>query len=341
LCAPTGKAACNIGGVTLHSTLCIFSGNRDKQLKGMQLQSLQEKFKSIKYLIVDEYSMVGCKMLSVIDDRLRQIKCKPTTLFGGLSVLLVGDSKQLPPVLDTPLWNNTSKSNDVKVKQGLAAFSCFESVVVLDEIVRQEGADQVRFRDLLNRLRLGQATEADYDLLKPRINGLAKHEQRFQTALYLMYTKEEVRAFNEKQLETLAAKGHRTCRINGLHNNKEAQRQSSDSMMGLSSDLSLAEGARVMITSNLWTQVGLTNGATGTVRHIIFKKDVCPPNLPIAVVVEMDEGYKGPCLPGLPRHVVINPKTASTQSVSGGYLERIQFPLRLAFAITIHKCQGI
>ena len=54
LCAPTGKAACNIGGVTLHSTLCIFSGNRDKQLKGMQLQSLQEKFKSIKYLIVDE-----------------------------------------------------------------------------------------------------------------------------------------------------------------------------------------------------------------------------------------------------------------------------------------------
>ncbi len=73
--APTGKAANGVGGVTLHSLLHLM-----KDLAGAQLRLLQTKYKSIRYLIVDEYSMVGCKLLKRIDSRLRQAKCKPHEL---------------------------------------------------------------------------------------------------------------------------------------------------------------------------------------------------------------------------------------------------------------------
>ena len=67
-------------------------------MKGQQLKMIQNKFKSIKYLIVDEYSMVGALMLNKIDRRLRQATGKAQQLFGGISIILAGDFKQLPPV---------------------------------------------------------------------------------------------------------------------------------------------------------------------------------------------------------------------------------------------------
>ncbi len=77
-----------------------------KIIEGQELldRLLQTKFKSIRYLIVDEYSMVGCELLKRIDSRLRQAKGQPHELFGGISILLCGDFKQLPPVADTCLW---------------------------------------------------------------------------------------------------------------------------------------------------------------------------------------------------------------------------------------------
>jgi hypothetical protein len=74
----------------------------------------------------------------------------------------------------------------------------------------------------------------------------------------------------------------------------------SDEMQGLASFVRIAVNARVMITSNIWTVVGLTNRTMDTVRNIVFAEGILPPALPRAVIVEMDEGYRGPCLPGLP-----------------------------------------
>ena len=97
-----------------------------------------------------------------------------------------------------------------------------------------------------------------------------------------------------------------------------------------------------MLTSNLWAEVGLTNGAMGTVRNLIYDVGCLPPVLPKGVIIEMDVGYIGPCISGMPRHVVINPKTAYCHSSVGeGSLMRTQIPLLLAFAVTIHKSQGI
>jgi hypothetical protein len=80
----------------------------------------------------------------------------------------------------------------------------------------------------------------------------------------------------------------------------------------------------------------------GTIRNIIYDVGCLPPVLPKGVIVEMDVGYMGPCIIGMPRHVVINPKTAySYSSVGEGSLMRTQIPLMLAFAVTIRKLQGM
>ena len=84
-------------------------------------------------------------------------------------------------------------------------------------------------------------------------------------------------------------------------------RQKTDDMMGLESSLFLARGAKVMITQNLWTEKGITNGTAGVVSHIIFEDNISPPNLPIALIIKMDSDYIGPHLIGLPNHIVLRP----------------------------------
>ena len=165
---------------------------------------------------------------------------------------------------------------------------------------------------------------------------------KFVNALYLMYSNDQVDAYNNQKLKHLTvSKKERVCRLNGEHNCSTARALTSDLMNGLPSFIIIARGARVMITANVWKSKGLVNGATGTVRHIIFKIGACPPDLPLAVIVEMDVGYTGPCLIGKPLHVAVNMKTAMTTSETGSHLERTMAPLRLSFAVTIHKCQGM
>ena len=111
-------------------------------------------------------------------------------------------------------------------------------------------------------------------------------------------------------------------------------------MSGLEPVVFLAKGARVMLTMNLWSTVGLCNGATGTVVDIVYQSNHQPPDLPIAVIIEFDN-YRGPifnvnksfCVP-------VCPITVSSQSETG-FHERQQLPLRLAWALTIHKSQGL
>ena len=111
-------------------------------------------------------------------------------------------------------------------------------------------------------------------------------------------------------------------------------------MSGLEPVVFLARGARVMLTMNLWASVGLCNGAAGTVVDIIYQNNHQPPDLPIAVIVEFDN-YKGPVFnESQPLCVPICPITVTSQTETG-FHERQQLPLRLAWALTIHKSQGL
>lgn len=340
IAAPTGRAAHNVGGLTLHSLLSLGVRKSVNCLSGEALKALQERFIGVRYLIVDEYSMVGGKMLSLIDKRLRQATGREDKLFGGINMLLVGDTKQLPPVKDIALWSRKYDGMNDSAKEGVVIFKQFDKVITLNRIVRQDGPSQKRFRETLLRLRVGNSTYEDYEMLSSRISSIANDCNRFSNSVYLMHSNNEVNMYNLERLNTLARTNERICNIKAHHNHNDARALSSEQMLGLESDLLLARGARVMLTSNEWTQVGLTNGATGTVRHIIFEEGGGPPNLPVAVILEMDTFYKGPHLLDKPRHVIITPKTCSFHD-GKKTLERTQLPLRLAYAITIHKSQGM
>jgi len=101
VCSFFGIAAYNVKGQTLHSLFQLpIAGRRQGDLKGNSLQRLQNSLKKVSYIITDEYSVIGEKMFGYIDKRCRQATGVYNEFFGGLSLILVGDIAQLPPVKD-------------------------------------------------------------------------------------------------------------------------------------------------------------------------------------------------------------------------------------------------
>ena len=132
--APTGVAAFNVDGNTLHSLLSLPTKGDFKDLEGERLHQFQQSLADMEYLIIDEMSMVGRKMFGQVDKRLRQVfPHRSDQVLGGCSCLLFGDFGQLPPVMDLPLYTTSSRSalSDV----GSNAYQQFEQAVVLDQVM--------------------------------------------------------------------------------------------------------------------------------------------------------------------------------------------------------------
>ncbi|XP_068738471.1 uncharacterized protein [Montipora capricornis] len=109
--ATTGKAAYSISGVTIHSLLKLpITPQSERDLSGEALIELQHRLCNVDYILIDEYSMLGQKTLGWIDRRCRQSSGVKEHLFGGKSIILIGDPAQLPPVGDKPF--NPSKLDD-------------------------------------------------------------------------------------------------------------------------------------------------------------------------------------------------------------------------------------
>ena len=125
---------------TLHSLLSLPTRGEFKDLEGERLTKLQQSFSEVKYLIIDEMSMVGRKTCGQVDRRLRQAfphHCQE--VFGGRSCLLFEDFGQLSPVMDLPLYITDSRSE--LSDQGRAAYQTFQQAVVMDLVMRQAGQD--------------------------------------------------------------------------------------------------------------------------------------------------------------------------------------------------------
>ena len=333
--APTSVAAFNIEGHTLHSLLSLPVKGDFKDLEGERLHDMQQSLVNMEYLIIDEMSMVGMKTLGQADKRLRQVfPHHADTLLGGCSCLLFGDFGQLPPVMDLPLYTTVPRSTLSDL--GSTAYQLFYHAVVLKQVMRQSGqsSSQVLFRHILLRLRDAQLTESDWKQLMKQTPAQVQDVAPFSTALHLHPT---VEALVEHNVARLHGSGQPIATIKAIHTGPNAAKASSEDTDGLEPIIFLACGARVMLTANLWVDVGLVNGAMGTVAAICYSNGGAPPHLPVAVMVHFD-AYQGPKLPD--GTVPITPLHC-TWSASGASFSRLQLPLKLAWAITIHKAQGL
>ena len=172
----------------------------------------------------------------------------------------------------------------------------------------------------------------------------------------MTFGNEKVATYNYEKLRSLK---NLIAVVNAKHNNTTAAKLPADDIGSLQPTLRLTKGARVMLTRNLWTDVGRCNGTMGTVIDIIYSEGSGPPALPIAAIVHFDDGHIGP--PALPIAAIVHfddghigpsifehisscvpiKSVISTSDTLGSNYERQQLPLTLSWSITIHKSQGL
>lgn len=337
--APTGVAAINAGGVTIHSFFQLplspfipaskgFSKDESTvdrhQLIG-RIRFNNEKIKVIRQLellVIDEISMVRCDIMDAIDTVLRHFRKRPYEPFGGVQLLLIGDMFQLPPVVRDPEWNLLSgfyggpyffDSHIIKANPPL--------YIEFDKIYRQS---EEKFIKVLNQVR--------NNLLDNE--GLQVLESRFQTVIrrtdndgYIILTTHNEQAKNTnlqalQRLTTPAFKYQAKITDDFPENAYPADEV-----------LVLKEGAQVMFIRNDTGERGRRyfNGKIGVVSRLeqdrVFVK--CEDEPEMEVIREEWENI---------RYSLDKTSQQLKENVLGTFS---QFPLRLAWAITIHKSQGL
>ena len=274
LVAPTGKAAYNIQGSTIHTALAV-PANQSlktyKKLDASRLNSLRCKFAGLKILFIDEISMVGNSMFNIqINKRLQDIKGSAHD-FGGVSIVAIGDLFQLQPVFDGYVFEDL-ESDYAPLAANLwqKHFQMFE----LHEIMRQRESRQ--FAEILNRLREGVHTENDLNILRARVIE-DPHVNYPRHAPHLFIQNDSVDEFNRTVYNSATGRKYTVKAVDSVigTQSEELKRRllrqvPSDprKTMQLATHLAIAESERVEVCQNIRLDDGLTNGSGGVVRFI-------------------------------------------------------------------------
>ena len=353
--APTGVAAFNVDGMTIHSSLLLrVSGqSASTSLSFDKLNTLRMKLSNLTLMIIDEISMVGSDMLLNIHHRLNEIKGVNGNdiWFGNTCILACGDLYQLPPVRQSCIFN--------PVKDAMARMHGSGSIFMdefqlheLTEIMRQK--DDILFAETLGRIRTGEWNRMDIELLKSRV--ITTSDPSYpHDALHIFGFNADVDAHNQRKLNEIANENEqvRICAYDDKYDSTGAidvsklpASRSRTQTGGLETVLFLSVRARVMMTVNVDTSDGLVNGVMGEVKAILKNdRDVVH-----TVLVKFDDVKVGKIAKGSSKYKQNYPGCVPVQRHKGQYqklnkkgaqINRTQFPLTLAWAVTIHKCQGL
>ncbi len=316
--ASTGIAAINIGGTTIHSWSGIGIGNlpTEKIIENIfsaKMSKLRRKIISAKALAIDEISMISAETLEMIDQVLQATR-QCSEPMGGLQILFFGDFLQLPPInkfsnkFNFCFESKTWKSLDLK---------CF----VLEEVFRQ--SDQ-KFIQLLNNLRNAELSQEDIKILQSRLSVIDKNSAIKPTILTTHNAK--VEAINGEELKKIAEKEAifsaeyfgEPSKIEFLKKNSIAQEA-----------LKLKVGAQVMMIKNTYQKEGIINGSLGIIRGFSPKKSY--------PIVEFSNGK----ILTIGTEEWLIEKYDEEKKLIVTEAGMLQIPLILAWAITIHKSQGL
>lgn len=332
--APTGVAAINAEGVTIHSLFQLppqlflpVPAERHKLFAEMQMRKpKQHLLANMELLVIDEISMVRADLLDTIDAVLRHVKHRPALPFGGAQLLLIGDLYQLSPVAREEEWVYLRDYYTGPYFFQSQVFPQIKPVYIeLDHIFRQTN---LQFVDLLNEVRNNCLSEASLSLLNSRYQPDWQPKKGAPFHIVLSTHNRKVDAINQRELEKLHAESY-TFHANITGNFPESQ-------FPIEETLVLKRGARVMFVRTDSSQDKLYyNGKLGVVAEVDGDK--------IVVECEGQDGEK--------EYIDVHsetwenirytsePNSDEIQTEIVGTFEHI--PLRLAWAVTIHKAQGL
>ncbi|MFV0506875.1 MAG: helix-turn-helix domain-containing protein [Bacteroidales bacterium] len=343
IAAPTGIAAINAGGVTLHSlfqlpfgayipncnglngleTISVAVNTPNTLMKNLKMhQNKRRLLQQMELLVIDEVSMLRADLLDAIDHTLRRVRKEHRYPFGGVQVLFIGDLLQLPPVVKDDEWGMLSKYYQSPYFFSAQVLKEAQlQYVELEKIYRQ--SDE-RFIGLLSHLRNNKITDADIELLNQFYQ--PDYQQKVDDGVVLLTTHNYIA--DAKNSSTLAIlEGEEKvfrASVSGDFNayNYPAEEQ-----------LHLKKGAQVMFIKNDYSGSQLYfNGKIGHVAS--FDDD--------EITVEFSDGSPDATVSVYTwenkKYVLNKNNNEIEESVVGTFQ---QYPLKLAWAITVHKSQGL
>ena len=350
LCAPTGCAAVNINGQTLHTALSFTWGNQHLSLNDKTRDTKRALFKNLKFLIVDEISMVRSDQLYQIDLRLRELTMQPNKLFGGVAVFVFGDIMQLRPVQGRYIW---AKPQNPDFHQAFSVKSHWEQFEVVSLVENHRQEDDKEYANILNRIRVGEITDCDMKILQERVRSTDHPDLQGATVIacqHIAVNKHNslsMQQIDSELIEIQAINTHDT--IPNFRPKIDAKKGTVGSTSYVQS-LQIKLGCRLMIIDNLDINDQLCNGSTGTLRATVRdnKREIQ------YLMIELDNRNSGremrrchphllksfPGLTPLKKQIFSYPLTAKAKGARCNLATVQQFPVIVSFASTTHKIQG-
>ena len=340
--APTGIAAINAGGVTIHSQFQLpfgmyvpsneASSSSNYQvkvntpysvIKSMQMSDRKRAMlREVELLIIDEVSMLRADLLDGIDMILKYVRRQNNKAFGGVQVLFIGDLMQLPPVVKEEEWNvlknyyNSIYFFDAQVLRNEKPI-----YIELDKIYRQ--SDNT-FIDLLNNLRNNKVTQANIDLLNTYYKPNFDVTSALNT-ITLTTHNNKADTLNKSALQELKGKS--------FYFYSKVEGEFNEYAYPVEAILELKLGAQIMFIKNDASGKQLFfNGKIGVVSSLNDKE----------IEIDFRDGTKPFLLENYEWKNIkydLNPVTNDIEETEVGSF--IQYPIKLAWAITVHKSQGL
>lgn len=306
--ATTGLAATHLNGTTIHAWSGI--GVHDeftKQMAGKLAKTRRELIRKADVLVIDEISMLHDFRLDMVDEMLRFARENPEP-FGGIQVVLCGDFFQLPPVNRSGGRQGSFVTNSQVWRQNVF------TICYLQTQFRQQ--DDQQYTNILNGIRQGVLTRSQLQVLRDRSEAV---DDPFTPRTRLLTVNVDVDKVNERQLDELEGEVHSY--EMETHGSKQYLEQLQRSCLAQLT-LRLKLGAQVMCIKNS-PERKYVNGSLG--RVVEFEKLTDMP------IVELTNG----------RRVIIRPDSWELMDGDKRRASILQLPLRLAWAITVHKSQGM
>ena len=329
--APTGVAAINAEGVTIHSLfqlppqLFLPTEEARRQLFAeMQMRANKQRvLRNLELLVIDEVSMVRADLLDTIDAVLRHFKHRPTIPFGGVQLLVIGDLFQLSPVVREEEWRLLQPYYEGPYFFQARVFRELKPVYIeFEHVYRQTNQE---FLSILNEVRNNALTPQSFAVLNGRVRSLGVKEFRsLEGAITLSTHNSKVDAINQREMDALKGKEY-TYKATITDTFPE-------SMYPIDEQLTLKVGARVMFIKNdSSTDKLYYNGKLGVVTSLSKQ----------AINVLCDDGTEVNVHNEVWENIRYNADSGSDQVQTEIIGTFTHYPLRLAWAITIHKAQGL